>query len=74
MKWTLLAVAICLLCFQIQSKTLSAEEFHYRRNLLREYANEVSLRRSNHHKNSADPPDHNKLVEMARYVMHNCGK
>lgn len=26
-----------------------------------------------HRKHLADPPDHNKLVAMARYVLHNSG-
>ncbi|CAK1579281.1 unnamed protein product [Parnassius mnemosyne] len=72
MKWLLFGAAICLLCFHGESKTWSTEERRPRRQNSLEQTNEIPTRRAIYHKSSADPPDHNKLIEMARYVMHNC--
>ncbi|XP_045496738.1 protein CREG1 [Colias croceus] len=35
-------------------------------------SNEISTRRPHHREHKVGPPDHTKLVAMARYVLHNC--
>ncbi|XP_045535220.1 protein CREG1 [Papilio machaon] len=63
MKWSL-TVAVCLLSLH------GSEAWATQRHLEEDHENEIPSRKFHHKK--AGPPDHNKLVEMARYVMHNC--
>ncbi|XP_026759647.2 protein CREG1 [Galleria mellonella] len=70
MKAILTIFVLCLLSLHIEGKW--SPDFDESRNEYRNYrdaANEVSTRRPNY--NIVDPPDHTKLIPMARYVLHN---
>ncbi|XP_072929260.1 protein CREG1 [Epargyreus clarus] len=60
--WKLLIVSLAILNFYGDCKS-------HKNWSRRDEANEISARKPHKH---ADPPDHTKLIPMARYVAHNC--
>ena len=66
MKWEVILFA-CL-CF-LNSYAECKWKHERRENNWRENANEMTTR-ANYRQ---DPPDHKKLIPMARYVLHNAG-
>ncbi|XP_059053480.1 protein CREG1 [Achroia grisella] len=70
MKVTTICIALCLMVLHIEGKwrpEYNEDKIGNRR--YRDAANEISTRRP--HYRVGDPPDHNKVIPMARYVMHN---
>lgn len=70
MKFELfLLVSLCLLKFQVDCKWESVRDEDWFQS---DTANEIETRRPQRY--MADPPDHTKLIPMARYTLHNAGK
>ncbi|KAG6453362.1 hypothetical protein O3G_MSEX008100 [Manduca sexta] len=67
MKWAILILSLCFLNIYADGKW--RKDYHDRRSH-NDAANEIKTT-STSHKQRADPPDHTKLVAMARYVLHN---
>lgn len=64
MKWQgILFACLCLL-------TYAECRWKHEKHGYKDNANEMTTK-PNHR---ADPPDHTKLIPMARYVLHNAGK
>lgn len=61
---------LSIICIYGETKYYHEKERHHRYHSDDE--NEITWRKP-HHKGTS-PPDHTKLVAMARYVLHNCGK
>uniref|UniRef100_A0A2A4JEH9 CREG-like beta-barrel domain-containing protein n=1 Tax=Heliothis virescens TaxID=7102 RepID=A0A2A4JEH9_HELVI len=64
MKWQVILIACLCFLNSYECKWKHDREQHWR-----ERANEVTT--SSYYRQ--DPPDHNKLIAMARYVLHNAG-
>ncbi|XP_028170591.1 protein CREG1 [Ostrinia furnacalis] len=67
MKWELSYIVLVLVLY-VECKWRPEYSEDHKRWHRRESANDVSTRRPYH---VADPPDHTKLIPMARYVLHN---
>ena len=67
--WKLFILTLCAMCFYGESKYSSERKNHWVHN---DSENEITTRKPNYQE--ASPPDHTKLIAMARYVLHNCGK
>lgn len=70
MKWKIFVFIVCFLNICIECKSKS--EFNHRKHEYwshKETANEIPKYKS--HKYASDPPDHTKVIPMARYVIHN---
>ncbi|CAH0723821.1 unnamed protein product, partial [Brenthis ino] len=66
--WKLVFLTLSVLCLYGETK-YDAERKHNRW-INKDLSNEISTRKS--HQKGASPPDHTKIVAMARYVLHNC--
>lgn len=67
--WKLFILTLSVMCFYGETKYNPERKNNWIPN---DSENEIATRKSYHFE--ASPPDHTKLVAMARYVLHNCGK
>lgn len=68
MKWELIAFSLCCLNLYVDCDWKHDRRGHQRSWQSRDSANEITSRRR------SDPPDHTKLIPMARYVLHSAGR